>query len=156
MKNPGDRPQPRNPWLHFQVIWNDRIGLEHGCDYLTRYVLILFGFGLRLHIWRTSDDQRAYHDHPWWFITWVLRGGYTDISPATEDVLGPEQRDHLTAGAIRFRPAHHKHKALVDQGGAVTLLLTGHKSRTFGFWPNGKFMRPLKYFDKFRHHQCDV
>lgn len=157
MINPGDRPKPINKFLDFQFIWNDHIGQKGGCDYLTRYVIVLFGFGLRLHIWRESDDQRAYHDHAWWFLTFVLRGGYTDISPATEDVLGPEKRDHLTAGQFRYRPAEHKHKALVDPGGAVTLLLTGPKVRKFGFWPNGKFRRPLKYFHdkKWGHHQCD-
>lgn len=156
--NPGDRPKPKHPLLDFQFIWGQHIGAEHGCDYLTRYVIVLFGFGLRLHIWRKSDDQRNYHDHPWWFVTWCVRGGYTDISPSNPaDVMSAPVLDHLTVGALRFRPADWKHKALVDPGGAVTILLTGPKSRVFGFWPSGKFVRPLKYFHdkKWGHHQCD-
>jgi len=36
-------------------------------------------FSLFLHAIHTPDDQRYLHDHPWSFVSLVLRGGYEEI-----------------------------------------------------------------------------
>ena len=33
-------------------------------------------FCLYLHKIHLADGDRDLHDHPWWFASWVLRGGY--------------------------------------------------------------------------------
>jgi hypothetical protein len=139
----------------FQFKWAENVGLKAGCDYLTRYVLVLFGFSLRVHHWTNDDDPRHMHDHAWWFLTLVLRGGYTDISQAGEGQ--PVVHDHLSAGSIRFRPALHRHSVMVDNGGAWTLVLTGPRERHWGFWvPGRNKVLPFKrYFKKYGHHQCN-
>lgn len=117
------------------------------CPYLKRWVFNAGKWSLRLHHWYSSDDVRAYHDHPWWFLTLVLRGGYTDLSDAG--------RERMTPGTVRYRPAEHRHTVLVDSGGCWTLMLTGPMVRKWGFWPGGRFMKSNKYFLTFRHHPCE-
>jgi len=129
-----------------QFRWRERLGLPE-CPYVIRWRLEIAGLGsVRVHHWLASDDPRAFHDHPWWFVTLVLRGGYTDRSPAGDE--------HLHAGAVRYRPALHQHTVVSDESGAWTLLVTGPKIRAWGFWPDGKFRKANKWFASRGHHPC--
>src|SRR5262245_9881749 len=125
--------------------WNEPLGRPE-CPYLRRWALNFGLFSMRVHHWYSSDDHRAFHDHPWWFVTLVLRGGYTDVSPAG--------RERMTPGKVRFRPAIHRHTTEVDSGGCWSLLLTGRQKRRWGFWVNGKFKKSNKYFLEHGHHPC--
>jgi hypothetical protein len=100
---------------------------------------------VRVHHWLGSDDQRAWHDHPWWFLTFVVRGGYADCTPS-----GTE---HLRAPAVRFRSALHQHY-VVPEPEAWTILLTGPKVRKWGFWRDGRFTKANKWFFREGHHPC--
>lgn len=128
-----------------QFRWREPLGKPE-CPYAYRTLLNLWLFSIRVHEWLRSDDKRHFHDHPWWFLTVVLRGSYTDVSDSG--------RDRLTLGSVRFRAATHRHYVEVPAGGAVTLLLTGPKCREWGFHVAGKFKRPLRYFGKFGHPPC--
>lgn len=132
---------------NFQVRWAEWIG-DKDCWYMQRWVLTLFGYSIRLHHWIASDDERHFHDHPWWMIIFILKGSYIDITPDGEDLLTP--------GSIRFRKAEHKHTVKLKEE-CWSLLITGKNSRHWGFWIPGRdtIMRPLRYFDRFGHHQCD-
>lgn len=100
-----------------------------------------------MHHWLGPDDDRAFHDHPWWFLTLVLRGGYADRHPGGED--------RLRAGSVRIRPALYRHTVVPDPGGAWTLLITGRPRRAWGFWLDGKFRKANKWFLKYGHHPCN-
>jgi hypothetical protein len=128
------------------VKFHEKLGLAE-CPYVIRWRIETKICSLRLHHWLGPDDDRAFHDHPWWFTTLVLRGGYTDKSPAGEE--------HLRAGNIRYRAALHQHTVIPDSGGAWTLLVTGPKIRHWGFWLNGKFIKANKWFLRFKHHPCE-
>ena len=131
----------------FQVRWREPLGLPE-CPYAYRWVFIFFGYSIRIHHFIFSDDDRALHDHGWWFITMVISGSYVDVSTDGED--------RLERGSIRFRKAKHRHYVKVPKSGCWTILFTGRPSRNWGFWVNGKFKRPLKYFHKFGHQNlCD-
>lgn len=117
------------------------------CPHSRRWVLDFGAFALRVHRWYGSDDSRAHHDHPHWFLTVCAWGGYTDVSPACRDHLGP--------GSVRFRPAAHRHTVEVDPGGALTLLVTGPAVRRWGFWVDGKLVKRDKYFAELGHHPCE-
>jgi len=157
---------------HFNVKAGERLGRPE-CPYLRRWALILGLFSVRVHHFYRSDDERAFHDHPWWFVTLVLKGGYTDVSSCpvchghgvyeqwcdhcggTGQVL-----DHLGRGQVRFRPALHQHTVRTDPGGVWTVILTGPNVRTWGFWehrPDGtrKFRKANKWFKLHGHHPCD-
>jgi hypothetical protein len=40
--------------------------------------------GARVHTILSSDDDRALHDHPWAFVTIILRGGYVEFRAARD------------------------------------------------------------------------
>jgi hypothetical protein len=126
------------------LTWNQKLGLPE-CPYVHRWCLNLGLFTVRVHHFLRSDDNRALHDHPFWFITLVIKGKYDDV---TENGYIT-----LTAGDVAFRPALHRHT--VRTTGVWTLLLTGHETRVWGFYPNGRFKRREKYFKKYGHHPCD-
>lgn len=145
----GSSPYRRDqPFRQFEFRWGEHIGLSE-CPYLIRYTLTMFGMSLRIHHWLASDDQRYLHDHPWDYLTLIVCGGYTDISPETSD--------RLSFGSFRYRKAEHRHTVRVDTGGCWSLLLTWPKRRNWGFWIPGrdKILRPLRYFSRFGHHPCE-
>lgn len=121
---------------------NEKLGSKEN-PYLIRWVLDLGVFSLRLHHWKSSDDLRHPHDHAWSFITFVLRGSYTDVAPDGEEIM--------TAGNVKFRKAEHQHSVRVDDE-CWTFLITGPARRTWGFWVNGKFRKRNKYFFEHGHH----
>ena len=133
------------PFKPIQIRWAEKIG-KSDCPYLIRWVFNFYFFSIRLHHFIRSDDKRYFHDHPWWFIVFVLKGFYVDASE--------QGIDRLTAGEIRYRSPIHRHFVIVPKGGVWTLLLTGMHQRNWGFWVNGKLKRPLKYFHKFGHPPC--
>jgi hypothetical protein len=142
----GDsNPSPR-PISKFQLRWREPLGRKE-CPYAYRWTLNLWLFSIRVHQWIRSDDKRHFHDHPWHFITLVLRGSYTDVSPSG--------RDELRMGSVRFRRATHRHYVEVPLGGALTVILTSPPVRNWGFWVKGVFKRPLRYFGKYGHPPCD-
>lgn len=126
------------------IRFREKLGLPE-CPYVIRW-RIEFPFGsVRLHHWLAPDDDRAFHDHPWWFWTIVLKGGYIDKSP--------DGIDHLWAGSCRYRKAEHRHTVIPDPE-AWTLLVTGPPVRAWGFWLDGKFRKANKWFLSHGHHPC--
>lgn len=128
-----------------QIKWREVLGLPE-CPYLIRWRFESRYGSMRVHHWLGPDDDRAHHDHPWWFLTVVLRGGYVDFSD--------EGHEHLRAGQVRFRPALHRHTVVPDAGGCWTVIFTGPKSRPWGFWLDGRFVKANKWFLTRGHHPC--
>lgn len=145
----GARPTSKTTW--FQIRWNEALGKPE-CPYMRRWVFILFGFGIRFHRWYRSDDKRFFHDHPWWFLTLVIQGSYTDWSLNRE--TGAVTTDHLSVGSIRFRPSSHLHCVDVPVGGSTTIVISGPHCRNWGFWVHDKIMRPLRFFSRYGHPPC--
>lgn len=91
--------------------------------------------GVRVHHITASDPGQEYHDHPWWYITIILRGGYTELTPIIRDgkVVG-EQMRWRGPGHIRFRRASSWHRLVVRDGDdAWTLFIMGRPSHPWGF-----------------------
>lgn len=139
------------PVKSFQIRWNEKLGKPE-CPYMCRWVFLFFGFGLRIHKWYRSDDKRFFHNHPWWFLTFVLKGGYTDVLLDTK--TNKEHRDNLKLFNIRFRKASHLHYVEVPEGGAITILLTGPSQQNWGFWVKNRILRPLRFFSRYGHPPC--
>ena len=111
--------------------------------YLLRWFVIPRNhyLNLYLHKFLRSDDDRALHDHPWWFVSIILKGGYYEHSRH-----GIALR---TAPSIAYRPATHTHRVELHGGPegsgreneeepCWTLIVTGPKRRHWGFWcPKG-------------------
>ena len=149
-----------------KLTWKQPGGLKE-CPYFYRYVLDFGPFALRLHHWLADDDHRAYHDHPYWFWTFVLKGGYTDVSPKcivcgepasdVKHIFTDDSKlyDKLSRFSFRFRPAEYKHSVQDVIPGTWTFLITGKWSRRWAFWFNGKRLMRDKYFAVMGHHPCD-
>lgn len=136
----------RIPHRVLQIKLKEKLGLPE-CPYVIRWRFETPVGSIRVHHWLSNDDPRAVHDHPWWFLTFVVKGGYCD--------LGPGKDEALKAPCIRFRKAEHKHTVYPDPGGAWTLLITGRPLRKWGFYPGGKFVKANKWFLSYGHHPCD-
>lgn len=132
----------KNPYFH----------LKHadGSYYMERYWLIgpnFTGYTVRLHIGHTPDLDRAMHDHPWGFVSVVLRGWYHEQRPLVADPCfdgdSPQEIATVTvreAGSIAKRRATDRHRiSVVAPDGYVSLFIAGPKRHWWGFFtPKGK------------------
>ena len=106
--------------------------LDDGQPYLERWILWC-GVTFRLHKFHKGDDDRAFHDHPWWFVTLPLQS-YVEKTPGGGEQLVRHGRPH-------FRAARHQHIVQIEVDKPVwTLLITGSKSKEWGFWDDDKFI----------------
>ncbi len=98
-------------------------------------------FNIYLHKFLRDDDDRAMHDHPWWFATIMLRGSYKEWRLGhkwNHQVVIPEITTRR-APSIAFRRATSQHRIelLRDKFGnsipCWTLVFTGPRIREWGF-----------------------
>jgi len=87
-------------------------------------------FNVYLHHFRHSDDDRALHDHPWWNVSYLLEGEYTEHTIAAG---GVNTRIVYKKGALKFRWATAAHRIELESGTCWTLFMTGPKIRKWGF-----------------------
>lgn len=88
-----------------------------------------------LHRFLKSDDERALHDHPWWNVSYLLDGEYTEH---TIPAGGVHVRKIYKAGDLKFRGASAAHRIELHAGPCWTLFITGPRFRRWGFHcPNG-------------------
>jgi hypothetical protein len=127
----------------FQAIANRLIGMSEHRDadayiggredtYLARWWLIPRNrfFNIYLHHFQRSDDDRALHDHPWWNVSILLRGAYTEH---TINAGGVNVRAVRSAGDWKFRYASEAHRIELHDGPCWTLFVTGPRIREWGF-----------------------
>ena len=115
-----------------------------GDDYLHRYYLLFkdrknFPFNLTLHKIVKSDDP-ILHDHPWPFLTIVLKGGYYEHTPLTDSngkMIGELSR-WRGPGSFIYHKAKEFHWLELDEsvGPATTLFFMGPQQRDWGFLVN--------------------
>jgi hypothetical protein len=112
-----------------------------GEDYLHRYYLFLkdrkhFPFNLTLHKIVRSDEP-VMHDHPWSYMTIVLRGGYWEHTPVFnyEGKKIAEFQEWRGPGSVIMRKANEYHWLELDPdvGPATTLFFMGPQQREWGF-----------------------
>lgn len=147
---------PRTPFENtWGFEWKKRLG-DPAAPYALRWMARTPWFSVRLHHWLGSDDLRWPHDHPYSFLTVVLRGAYDDVQPASEGAASEgaaaARVDRLRAGSVRFRRAEHRHSVRLVSETATTLVITGPERREWGFWVKNKFRRHNKYFFEWGHH----
>lgn len=106
---------------------------------LIRWTLFRFpAFGIYLHKFCRSDYDRALHDHPWPFISIILRGGYAEQHTQTQD--GQEIVEWRRPGSILLRPASWRHRVILEEGKTSwNLILVGRRCQKWGFFINGKW-----------------
>ena len=112
-----------------------------GDDYMHRYYLFLkdrknFPFNITLHKIVRSDDP-IMHDHPWPYLTVVLKGGYWEHTPVFDNQgnMFTEFQTWRGPGSIIKRGANEYHWLELDPnaGPATTLFFMGQQQREWGF-----------------------
>ena len=111
-----------------------------GENYMHRYYLFLkdrtkFPFNVTLHKIVKSDDP-IFHDHPWSYLTIVLKGGYWEHTPAfnSEGKMFAEFSQWRGPGSIICRKANEFHWLELEEGiPATTLFFMGPQKRDWGF-----------------------
>jgi hypothetical protein len=116
-----------------------------------------------------SDYDRALHDHPWPFLSFMFWGGYTEFSTfedwtrhAARDFGVCQRRWHMDyknndgesicktfdAPCFLFRSAAWRHRLELKPGQtAWTLVFIGQKQREWGFWTTLKKWCHWKKYD---------
>ena len=112
-----------------------------GEDYMHRYYLFLkdrkwFPFNFTLHKIVKSDDP-IFHDHPWPYMTIVLKGGYWEHTPVFDNQGNKfaEFTKWRGPGSVIIRGSKEYHWLELDEsvGPATTLFFMGPQQRDWGF-----------------------
>ena len=134
-------------WMGRYRIINDRENKE---PYLERYYLFLkdrqnFPFNIFIHKFLKSDPDDL-HDHPWPYITIILKGGYWEYTykDETKNVTIGEWKG---PGSILYRSAESFHRIEIDenQPATWTLFMPGKKMRDWGFQTNDGWIKNEDY-----------
>lgn len=135
-----------NALLRFAAPY--RKGHIYGPDgslYMERYVLFETRWlSCRLHHIAREDRDRHMHDHPWWFISAVLGGGYVEARPAAIEPCFDGDVEYSTqtprpVGSLAFRRATDRHQITSVMPGTWSLFIYGPVRQWWGFYtPQGK------------------
>jgi hypothetical protein len=136
---------------------------EKSNPYMLRWFVWLRNskLNLYLHKFLRDDDDRTLHDHPWWFVSIILKGSYREIVPHSPRPKGLHQSVNWpkfaelvrTRFSVAFCSATHRHRVILDRdefGRLIpcwTLVLTGPRIRDWGFWCPKGFV-PYEQFTK--------
>lgn len=139
--------QGSNRWAFLTwFVIKDRA--DHSQVYLKRLRIIQTPwFALYLHFIYLEDRDRDPHDHPWWFGSFVVRGGYTEAVWRTTrfmDQVNSEARLNGCGFGPRYRtwrrfswhttPLDLCHQITKVEPGTITLLFVGRRQRQWGFF----------------------
>jgi len=111
-----------------------------GTDYLVRLRVVQTPwFGIYLHDIHKDDGDRAPHNHPWSFLSFVVRGNYTEwLYP--EPLSRPEHYVEQTHGrwTVHRMGRIAAHRIVEAAPGLKTLIVTGPRQASWGFFVGGK------------------
>lgn len=119
--------------------------------YLTRWRIVQTPwFALYLHRFTAPDPRPTLHDHPWSFVSVILRGGYVErrLNPLTLTV--DEHRRVRRVNVVRPLDAH----AIVslDRTPTWSLLFVGKRRRKWGYMEPAGDGWTWTPFDRHRHN----
>lgn len=131
-------------------------GFDIGADgdpYLDRLRIIQTPwFGIYLHKIHREDTDPDPHDHPWWFASIVLSGGYAEeVFP---DKFLPDWKIRWRSrGSLRMTRRKASHRITHIYGSLWTLVFTGPRRSSWGFFRNNggwtEFVPWKEYLEKF-------
>jgi hypothetical protein len=139
-----------------------------GSLYMRRYRLFgdqarwpsLFGLNIMIHCIARPDEDRDPHDHPWGFLSFILRGGYVEERwgashhgprPPSRSTLVIANRRAPLSFAFRRATDLHRIVTLADGGPCWTVVITTRRSHEWGFWteagwiPHGAYLAERQF-----------
>ncbi len=137
-------------WQWFQKTILRRSDIYFGGSrYMRRWLIgSTKTWGLRVHCIERSDADRELHDHPFWFVSFILSGGYYEHTlDGRKTWYGP--------GSLVFRSADTLHRielgnrdcsvAKHPEVPAWTFVLRGRYARRWGFLAGGAWTTWQKF-----------
>lgn len=104
------------------------------------WALQKLGIAIRVHHILREDSDRHLHDHPWNWVSVVLRGSYVEERPSDpdqhpiHDAYSTEFRVRVAGSIAGLRvPGRHRIRA-VSEGGVWTLFITTRYRQGWGFY----------------------
>ena len=133
-----------------------------GVEYLRRwYIFRTRWFNCYLHRFSASDWDRHPHDHPWRWLTIILKGSYLEeiytLTDSSHKVKGRYiqvpvllARKRRAPGTMNYAGLHRIHRVTVFTAPIWTLFLTGPKEREWGFYTPSGWKPYTKYKSSYR------
>lgn len=125
--NRGQRNSPNWAFMElFKVPHYDKSEL----DYLWRLRILQCPlFGVYLHKLGTEDPRDTLHNHPFAFLSIILRGGYTEFVP------GPYYAKSHYVKRFNYKPLNNSFHwiAELDRTPTWTLVFVGRRRRVWGY-----------------------
>jgi len=89
-------------------------------------------FNIYLHNMLRDDDDRALHDHPWWNVSIILKGGYLEWFSHRGDPVNCIWRGPWS---VVFRKPSCAHRLALgyEKKSSWSLFITGPRVREWGF-----------------------
>lgn len=84
-----------------------------------------------LHRIGTPDSRPTLHDHPWSFVSIILRGGYTEVR-LDKHTRAETRRRIRFVNVMRRDDAHYIER--LHRTPTWSLLIVGSRRRTWGYW----------------------
>lgn len=109
------------------------------------WLLQRFDIAVRVHEILTSDDRsHGFHDHPWAYITIILKGGYVEVTPEFKSgMYVGDKRTWHPPGSVLLRRAHNWHSLeLFGEQPCTTLFVTFKYRQKWGFLVRPEYKRP--------------
>lgn len=162
--NPDGTPYMERYWL-IPFAPTERHGAAHGCYaacWWRNPIVWLcqrFGIAVRIHHIQSADLHRDLHDHPWWFVSVVLRGWYVESLPLVKPVFYAAWQAKTYSvfrktGSVAFRGTKATHTIeRVPHGGVWTLFITGPWRQQWGFYTEQGWVNHVMY--KARHNPAN-
>ncbi len=159
----------RTPYVHigdYMARWWI-VPYRHECalkwyQHPVGWLLQQFDVAIRVHEILRSDSAVAWHTHPWFYITCILKSGYIECTPQYNEYgkcIGEKKTIYKT-GDILFRTASSRHRLELfdvkqwiehEHQVCTTLFITFKKTNEWGFYKkDGKFIPHKKYLENGR------
>jgi hypothetical protein len=106
-----------------------------------------FPFNIFVHKFLKSDTEDV-HDHPWPFLTVILKGGYYEWTPQfnSKGEKIAEIARWYGPGSVRWASASQYHRVELDPDVECwTLFMPGIKTRDWGFLVKNKWVQWEQY-----------
>jgi hypothetical protein len=130
--------------------------VHHLGNYMHRWILLTPWGSVRLHHILRSDADRHLHDHPFDFTSFLLTGGYIEVTPWQPEIgpLARQQKFWKRFSLVRKR-AEEAH-LLVLMRPVWTFVLTGPKRRNWGFHTEKGWIYYREYSAAFPEHAAST
>ncbi len=108
-------------------------------------------FGIYLHKWNKPDPRRTFHNHPWPFISFILKGGYAE---ERTDPGGGTWSDNIVRW-VNVVKRDTFHVVWRVEKGTISLMFVGKTHEDWGYidWNNTLTERQYINFDKHYHSE---